>query len=53
MLLGALAYGTYEFTSFAILKDWTLRLVVIDVIWGTALTGVSATAGVMITRSLL
>lgn len=51
-LIGALGYGTYEFTNYAILKDWTWDMVWIDGLWGTGLTAVSATAGVWITRSL-
>ncbi|MEM9968162.1 MAG: DUF2177 family protein [Pseudomonadota bacterium] len=51
-LLGAVAYGTYEFTNLAILKDWTWRMVIIDGIWGTILTGTSATAGVWLMRAL-
>ncbi|SES31569.1 Uncharacterized membrane protein [Tranquillimonas rosea] len=51
-LLGALAYGTYEFTSFAVMRDWSWKQVVIDGLWGTALTGVSAWAGVMIARAV-
>ena len=49
-LIGALGYGTYEFTNYAILKDWTWEMVWIDGIWGTCLTAVAATAGVWITR---
>ena len=52
MLLGAMAYGTYEFTSFAILKDWTWRLVLLDVCWGTLATGAIAVAGVATVRLL-
>ncbi|KKK70385.1 hypothetical protein LCGC14_2924530 [marine sediment metagenome] len=51
-LLGALAYGTYEFTSYAVMRDWSLQQVVADGLWGTVLTGFSAWAGVMITRYL-
>ena len=51
-LLGAMAYGTYEFTNYATLRLWSMRMVAIDVAWGTALTGVSAWAGVMIARAL-
>ena len=51
-LLGAAAYGTYEFTSLAIMKDWTWNMVITDMIWGTTLTAVSATGGVWITRIL-
>lgn len=51
-LIGAVAYGTYEFTNLAILKDWRWEMVVTDVLWGTALTAVSATVGVWITRAV-
>ncbi len=51
-VLGAVAYGTYEFTSYAILRDWSLQMVVIDTAWGTVLTGFAAWAGVSITRAL-
>ncbi|MBN8291310.1 DUF2177 family protein [Rhodobacter sp. NTK016B] len=47
-LVGAMAYGTYEFTSMAVMKDWSWAMVATDTLWGTALTGFSAWAGVMI-----
>ncbi|AXI46784.1 DUF2177 domain-containing protein [Sulfitobacter sp. SK012] len=50
-LIGALAYGTYEFTNFATLKDWTSAMVATDLTWGVFLTAVSATAGVAIARA--
>jgi uncharacterized membrane protein len=50
-LLGALAYGTYEFTNYATLRDWSVQMVAVDLIWGTLLTGVSAWAGVMAVRA--
>lgn len=49
-LLGMLCYGTYEFTNLATLRGWSWEQVVLDTIWGGALTGVSAGAGVMIAR---
>ncbi|MFK7835650.1 MAG: DUF2177 family protein [Sulfitobacter sp.] len=52
-LIGALGYGTYEFTNYAILKDWTWEMVWIDGLWGTALTGASATLGVWVTRMVV
>jgi uncharacterized membrane protein len=51
-VVGAMAYGTYEFTSYAIMKDWHPSMVAVDLIWGTVLTAVAAWAGVMITRAL-
>ena len=50
--LGLLAYGTYEFTNFATLRDWSWQQVVADTVWGGILTGAAAWAGVMIVRSL-
>lgn len=44
-LLGLVAYGTYDFTNLATLRDWPLAVSVIDLAWGTALTAVSALAG--------
>lgn len=46
MVLGLLCYGTYEMTNYATLADWSWQQVVIDGIWGTALTGFAAWAGV-------
>lgn len=51
-IIGAMAYGTYEFTSYAIMKDWSPVMVATDVIWGTVLTAVSAWGGVAITRAM-
>ncbi len=52
-LLGAMSYGTYEFTNMATLKDWTWTMVATDLTWGTVLTGVSATIGVWGARAIL
>ncbi len=49
-LLGALGYGTYEFTNLATLRDWTWGMVATDLCWGVALTATSATIGVAVTR---
>lgn len=52
-LLGLMAYGTYEFTNYATLRDWSMAQVIVDSLWGAVLTGFSAWAGVMITRALV
>lgn len=33
-LLGIVIYGVYETTSFALLRKWRLKTVVIDTLWG-------------------
>ena len=46
-LFGFFAYATYDLTNFATLKVWTLRVTVLDMTWGTFLTGVTAAAGAL------
>lgn len=50
-VLGAVAYGTYEFTSMSIMKDWSWQMVVVDTTWGAVLTSTSAVAGVWAVRT--
>jgi uncharacterized membrane protein len=50
VLLGLMAYGTYEFTNYATLRDWTVQQVAVDTIWGGVLTGFAAWGGVMVAR---
>lgn len=52
-VVGAMAYGTYEFTSYAILTDWHLSMVLTDTVWGAVLTAVSAWGGVRVTQRLV
>ncbi|AUH33013.1 DUF2177 family protein [Paracoccus tegillarcae] len=51
-LIGLMCYGTYEFTNYATLRDWSMQQVVIDTLWGGFLTGFSAWAGVSVARWL-
>ncbi|MEM8833885.1 MAG: DUF2177 family protein [Pseudomonadota bacterium] len=44
-LFGLMAYGTYEMTNLATLRDWPVKTAIIDMVWGMGLTGLSATAG--------
>ncbi|MDP2867444.1 DUF2177 family protein [Methyloversatilis sp.] len=44
-LFGFFAYATYDLTNLATLKDWPVRIVLIDIAWGTFVSAVSATAG--------
>ncbi len=47
---GFLTYMTYDLTNFATLKVWSLKVTVLDIIWGTVLTGLAAGAGAAITN---
>ena len=48
--LGLLAYGTYELTNLANFKDWSLPMVIVDLVWGAVLSGVSAAGGVLLLK---
>jgi uncharacterized membrane protein len=43
-LVGLLAYATYDLTNLATLRHWSLRLVVVDIAWGTLATAVAGSA---------
>ena len=51
-VLGFVAYGTYDFTNLSTLKNYTVRLALTDLAWGTALTAVSATIGYWAVKTL-
>lgn len=52
-ILGAIAYGTYEFTSKSIMKNWDWTMVIADTTWGAVLTGATAAFGVWIVRTVM
>ena len=43
-LFGFFTYATYDLTNFATMKVWTLRVTLLDIAWGTFLTGTVASA---------
>jgi uncharacterized membrane protein len=40
--LGLVAYGTYDLTSLSVVEGFNLRIALIDLAWGTALSGATA-----------
>ena len=38
-LLGMFAYSTFDLTSLALFKNWSVTVVVVDILWGIILTG--------------
>lgn len=45
-LFGLVAYGTYDLTNLATLRNWPVTLTFVDMAWGAVVTGLSAAAGV-------
>jgi uncharacterized membrane protein len=41
MILGFVIYGVYESTTYALLKKWHLRTLMIDTLWGGILLGLT------------
>jgi uncharacterized membrane protein len=48
-LLGFFCYMTYDLTNHATMKVWSIKVTVLDIIWGTVLTGSASLAGWWIT----
>lgn len=42
-LLGLVMYATYDLTNKATLKNWPVKVTVVDMIWGTFITGAVST----------
>ena len=51
-LLGLIAYGTYDMTNLATLKNWSLSVSIVDMLWGTVLTALSASAAYWVVTRL-
>ena len=51
-LFGFFCYATFELTSLSLLKHWTWAVVVVDIAWGTFVTAVSSTLGLLIANWL-
>lgn len=42
LVFGLVTYGIYDFTNYAILANWPLRITLIDLLWGMGLCGLSS-----------
>jgi len=47
-LFGFFTYATYDLTNLATVRDWPLKITIIDLIWGTSVGTVSATLGYLL-----
>ena len=51
-LFGFFTYATYDLTNLATIKEWPLRVAVVDIIWGAALCTTVATFSFYIAKWL-
>ena len=47
-LLGLVCYSTYDLTNLASIKDWSLMVTIIDIIWGTFVSSLSASLSFLV-----
>ena len=50
-LFGGLAYATYDLTNYATLKNWTLQITIIDIVYGAVTAAVCAAVAFYVTRA--
>ena len=51
--LGLVAYGTYDLTNLSVVEGFNLRIALIDLLWGTVLSGTAAALVVAVTPKSL
>ena len=51
-LFGFFAYATYDLTALAVIKNWPVGLTLLDMAWGTVISGLSAAAGKLAMNAL-
>jgi uncharacterized membrane protein len=52
LLFGALAYATYDLTNYATLRNWTLQITVLDIVYGALASGIAATVAYFAVRAI-
>ncbi len=52
-VFGLVAYATYDLTNQATLTNWPVLVTLVDLLWGTVLTGLSAALGYILILSFL
>lgn len=45
LVLGLVAYSCYEMTSWTIMTNWHVNLVIVDTVWGAFISGFAAWCG--------
>ena len=53
LLFGFFAYMTYDLTSLAIIRNYTLSLALTDIVWGAVVTGAASTIGFFVTDAVM
>jgi uncharacterized membrane protein len=49
--IGLIAYGTYDLTNWATIKDWPRQFAIVDLIWGPVVSAASAAGAVLLLKA--
>lgn len=49
--IGLIAYGTYDLTNWATIKDWPHQFAIVDLIWGPVVSATSAAGAVLLLKA--
>ena len=52
-LFGFFCYATYDLTNLSVLKDFPAKLALVDLAWGTIISGITSALAVLIGKALL
>ncbi len=52
-LFGFITYATYDLTNLATIKDWPLKVTIVDMIWGAVLASSVSTVTYLISNKVL
>lgn len=52
-LFGFFCYATYDLTNHATMKVWSLKVTLVDIVWGTVATGAAAALATAITLAVI
>ncbi len=49
--IGLIAYGTYDLTNWATMKDWPKAFAIVDLIWGPVVSAASSAGAVLLLKA--
>jgi uncharacterized membrane protein len=47
-LQGLITYGTYDLTAYSVIQGWSLRMTLVDMVWGVSICGLTCALVAMV-----
>ncbi len=51
-VMGLVAYGVYDLSNLATLRDWSVRVCIVDMLWGTFASGLAGSLAYRVVRRM-